>query len=104
MSEKETQEENPLSSDVVEVEWEEVQQLVRVRAALLETDSQLSRLLINYEKQKFKLLSRAEELEDAMYQLGAELKDSKKIDQSLTYELKLPESEGEKAYFLKKES
>lgn len=93
----------PVAPEVLEVEWEAVQPLVQVRAALYATEAQLSRMLLNFEKQKSKLLARSSELESTLYRLGHELRNSRGIDESVTYELKLPESEGEKAYFLKKE-
>lgn len=93
----------PVAPEVLEVEWQDVEPLVQVRAALYATETQLTRLLLSYEKQKSKFLSRVEELESTLYRLGHELRNSRGIDESITYELKLPESEGEKAYFLKKE-
>tara|TARA_B100000902_G_C27223009_1_gene870676 strand:+ start:521 stop:844 length:324 start_codon:yes stop_codon:yes gene_type:complete len=95
-------EEVPVTAEVVEVEWEEVKELVEVRQALIATDSQLSNMMISYEKQKAKLLSHSQRLEAALYELGHNLRDEKGIDSSATYELKLPDTAGEKAYFLKK--
>ena len=95
-------EEAAVTAEVVEVEWEEVKELVEIRQALIATDSQLSNLLLTYEKQKSKLLNHSQKLEAALYELGHNLRDQKGIDSSATYELKLPDTAGEKAYFLKK--
>ncbi len=92
----------PVDSEIVEVEWEEVERLVEIREALRIVDEQLSSILTSVEKQKFKLLTRAEQLESAMFEFGHKLRDSKGIDPSITYELKLPQTAGEKAYFIKK--
>ena len=91
-----------MDPEIVEVEWEEVKDLLEVREALRAIDEQLSRILTSVEKQKFKLLSRSEQLESVMFELGHKLRDSKGIDANLTYELKLPQAPGEKAYFIKK--
>lgn len=102
--ENKTQEEaQPITQEIVEVEWEEVKELLSVRAALTQTEDHLARLLLNVEKQKAQLLNRIDHLERGMYQLGSELKTAKGISEELTYELKLPANEGEKGYFLRKE-
>lgn len=101
--ENKTQEEQPKTQEVVEVEWEDVKEILSVRAAFMQTETYLSRLLLDTEKQKSKLLDRLNQLEIGMYELGAQLKSEKGIDDDLTYELKLPASEGEKGYFIRKE-
>ena len=101
--ENKTQEEQPKTQEVVEVEWEDVKEILSVRAAFMQTETYLSRLLLDTEIQKSKLLDRLNQLEIGMYELGAQLKSEKGIDDDLTYELKLPASEGEKGYFIRKE-
>jgi hypothetical protein len=99
--EDQNQEEQTTTQDVVEVEWEEVQEVLSIREAMLEGEEQLASWLLSIEKQKSRLLSRADQLEKALY--AAQLRTTKEISTEFTYELKLPQSQGEKAYFVRKD-
>jgi len=103
---EETQEEsNPTSSQhVVEVEWEEIEYLVQLNSTLNETENYLAKLLLEMEKRKTALLKRVQDLQTTLYSAGEQLRNTKGIDESHTYELKLPTSQGEKGYFIRKES
>tara|TARA_R100001443_G_scaffold114890_1_gene131566 strand:- start:461 stop:781 length:321 start_codon:yes stop_codon:yes gene_type:complete len=90
--------------EVVEVEWEEVKELVSVRAALSQTENELARFLLQAERRKNMLVAKVEQLEAGLYQMGSQLRTQKEIDDSFTYELKLPSQVGEKGYFLRKDS
>ena len=61
-------------------------------------------MMLDFERKKAAFMHRARELETSMYSAGAELRNTKQIDQQLTYELKLPAAVGEKAYFIRKDS
>ena len=95
----ETQETN---EEVIEVSWEDVKEIFQVREALKDVDARFSDLLLNYEKQKAAFLARSQELEAFLYEQGTNLRNSMQIDPTITYELKLPANQGEKAYFLRK--
>ena len=97
--EDQNQEEQTTTQDVVEVEWEEVQEVLSIR----EGEEQLASWLLSIEKQKSRLLSRADQLEKALYAAAAQLRTTKEISTEFTYELKLPQSQGEKAYFVRKD-
>ena len=101
--EQEQQEAETPSQDVVEVEWEDVKELVSIRAALNQTENELARFLLQVEKRKNLLMAKVDQLESGLYQLGSELRTQKEVDPSFTYELKLPAQAGEKAYFIRKE-
>ena len=91
------------SQDVVELEWEEVKELVSVRAALNQTENELARFLLHIEKRKSLLLAKVDQLESGLYQMGSDLRTQKELDPGQTYELKLPAQSGEKGYFIRKE-
>jgi hypothetical protein len=102
---KKEQEQNlPSTDEIIELEWEEVENIFNIRNAWLDADSRLSSLLLNFEKQKAALLARSQELEAMMYETGSNLRDEKQISDEVTYELKLPSALGEKGYFLRKDS
>ncbi len=102
----ETQEEAPQmrTDEIVEVEWEDVEQLYRINTYSKQVESQLADVCLRYEKAKQTLLSRLSECETFLFNSGTSLKDSHGIDPNLTYELKLPKQEGEKAFFLRKDA
>lgn len=100
---KTEQETTAASQEVVEVEWEEVKELVSVRAALSQTENELARFLLQVEKRKSLLLAKVDQLEAGLYQMGSELRTQKELDPNQTYELKLPAQSGEKGYFIRKE-
>lgn len=92
------------SDEVIDIEWEQVEQLYRVNTYSKQLESQLAEMCLRHEKTKQNLLSRISECETFLFNSGTTLKDSCNIDPSLTYELKLPNQEGEKAFFLRKDT
>jgi len=100
---EESTQEAQVTDEIVEISWEEVSELVDVRRAYAELENHLASMLLAFEKQKRELLERSSQLESKMFAIASELKDSNKIDPRLTYEIKLPQQEGEKAYFIRKD-
>ena len=49
-------------------------------------------------------MAQLSETERALYQEAATLRESSPLNPEWTYELKLPENVGEKAYFIRKEA
>lgn len=92
------------SDEIIEVPWEEVEQLYRIREYSKQLDGQLADICLRFEKTKQNLLSRISECETFLFNSGTTLKDSKNIDPAVSYELKLPKEEGEKAFFVRKDS
>lgn len=105
VTETETQEEPQLKTDeVIDVEWQEVEQIYRVNEYSKQLDEQLSDLCLRYEKTKQNILKRISECEVFLFNSGSKLKDGQGIDPQVTYELKLPKQEGEKAFFVRKDA
>lgn len=109
MSEQETQtkeqdQQEAPQTDRIEVEWEEVKEIVAARDRRIEIDNILASILLDFEKKKQNLLLESLQIGDYMYQLGQQLRDEKKVSTEFTYQLNLPKSPGEKAYFVRKES
>ena len=97
------QEKDANSNEVVELTWQEVEPIITVRAQLREYENELAAMLLAYEKRKLIFLDRISNLEEAMISSAKNLRDSKGIDSESPYELKLPTSQGEKGYFIRKE-
>ena len=105
MSEKESANIEQTNDDqVIEVEWDAVKELHQLRKYMLDIERNLSAMMLQFEKQKAAMLHRSREIEVAIHQAGSKLREDKQLDAELTYELKLPTAEGEKAYFIRKES
>tara|TARA_B100000427_G_C15509504_1_gene595534 strand:- start:653 stop:1066 length:414 start_codon:yes stop_codon:yes gene_type:complete len=98
-----TEETEPSFQEVVEVPWDEVEQVINIQGALREAEEYTSSFLLNAEKRKTMLFSRMAELESTLYQQAQEIKAGKNLNPNWTFELKLPEKPGEKAYFVRKE-
>ena len=92
------------SSEIIELEWPEVEQIFNLREDLTNIETHFSTMCLNFEKRKSEILRTMSEYENAMYTLANQLKGSKNINPELTYELKLPASPSEKAYFLRKDN
>ena len=99
---EEVAQQEKVTDEIVEISWEEVSELVDVRRAYAELENHLAGMLLTFEKQKVELLKRSSELESKMFDIASTLKDANDIDPRLTYEIKLPQQEGEKAYFIRK--
>ena len=88
--------------EVVEVPWEEIEQVSSLKQAVGDTEEYISRFLLDVEKRKGMLLNRLGEMESALYQQAQTIKQGKNLNPDWTFELKLPENQGEKAYFIRK--
>ena len=96
---EETSSETP---EVVELPWEEVQRLVSIRKELQETQFVLQQMMLEYEKRKRSLLNHIEALDGEVYTEAGILQEKYSVNPDWTYELKLPQQDGEKAYFVRK--
>lgn len=103
---KEEQNTNPeerTTNDVVELSWDEVGRIISIRSMLQRTETELSSMILAYEKRKLQLLDQMSQLEEAMMSDAKTLQAAKGLDDQTSYELKLPNKEGEKGYFIRKE-
>ena len=89
--------------EVVEVEWDQVQPLVKMKQALTELENYTSDFLLSVERRKGAMFAQISELERAMYQQAQQLKTQSELNSEWSYELKLPEKTGDKGYFIRKE-
>jgi len=92
------------SSEIIDLEWSEVEQIYDLREEYVKIETHFSKLCVNFEKRKAQLLKAVSEYETAMFSLANQLKAAKNISPELTYELKLPQTPEGKAYFLRKDT
>ena len=89
--------------EVVEVPWEELQESLGLKNALGQAENQVAQFLLNFEKRRALYMTRLADLENALYESAARLQETKTLNPDWAYELKLPEEQGEKGYFIRKE-
>ena len=105
-TEEETSEQAPEETsfqEVVEVPWDQAEAVTRLRASATELEDFISRTLVQMEKRKISLMTQLSETERALYREASQLRESLPLNPEWTFELKLPEAIGEKAYFIRKE-
>ena len=92
------------SSEIVEISWPEVANIWKIREILVATEEEFKVMSLDYEKSKMTLMSKVAEAQNALYHSAEALRKEKNIDEELVYELKLPITTGEKAYFIRKDT
>ena len=93
---EEVQEEQATPADVVEVEWEQMEELAR-------TENAMAAFLLDVEKKRASGLDRISALEEAALTTARSIQKAKGLDEEIVYELRLPSAEGEKGYFIRKD-
>lgn len=91
------------SEEIMPVEWEMARETFELRQEQLRIQEYISRFLLEMEKQKADLLGRLASVENRVFESATEIRDRMNINPNAPYELKLPESSGEKAYFVRKQ-
>ena len=90
------------SKDIVEIEWSDIEPVFTLREELQELEQYLSQAFVNFEKTKAAVMNRIVSAEGRMYNTAEELKVTKGVPPDTAYELKMPNTIGEKAYFIKR--
>ena len=89
--------------EVVEISWEEVEKTLQLRQVYSQSENTFAQLLVEFERKKQALWTRMNQIEAAVYDNARDLRETKELNPDWTYELKLPEKQGEKGYFVRKE-
>ena len=91
------------TDEVIEVPWPDAEQIFMLKSRLLNLEDYLADFMLSYEKRKASLLSQISTMERSIYESADFLRKKINIDPSVPYELKIPQQQGEKAYFLRKD-
>lgn len=94
---------NLTTEDVIEIEWEEIEHIHDFKNKVADLENYFSNMCLTYEKSKANIMTQIVYGQNDLYNMAQSLQKSKNIDETLTYELKLPTGPGEKGYFLRKE-
>ncbi len=92
-----------VSNEIIEVEWDEIKNIFEFKERVQEMETYFSNLCLQFEKNKANLMTQILYGQNDLYNMAQTLQKSKNIDQTITYELKLPTQSGEKGYFIRKE-
>jgi hypothetical protein len=103
-TETQTEDNGPNRGEIIDVEWEEVQGLFMFKKRLEELEAYFANMCLQYEKEKVNILNQITYGHNDMYMMAQEIQKTKNIDENLSYELKLPTAEGEKAFFVRKDN
>jgi hypothetical protein len=93
----------PTTEEVIEVEWGEIEHIHDFKNKVADLENYFSNMCLTYEKSKANIMTQIVYGQNDLYNMAQSLQKSKNIDESLTYELKLPAAPGEKGYFLRKD-
>ena len=88
--------------EIIEIDWEHVESIFEMRANLTALQQNLANMCLDFEKTKFLYLDQISKIETAVNEQGANLLEENGGDTTKTYELKMPTTPGEKAYFILK--
>ncbi len=104
---KETTNENVDDSvnrgEIIDIEWEQVQPIFEFKARLEDIEAYFANMCLQFEKEKINLMTQITYGQSDLYSMAQDLQKSKNIDESLTYELKLPTESGQKGFFVRKD-
>ena len=94
---------DPNRGEIIDVEWEHVQPIFEFKKRLEELETYFGNMCIHFEKEKANIISQITYGQNDLYMMAQQVQKSKNIDESLTYELKLPTEFGEKGFFVRKD-
>lgn len=89
--------------EIIEVEWENVKHIFEFRQKLQEMEQYFANMCLQFEKNKSNMMSQITYGQSDLYTMAEQLQKSQNVDGNISYELKLPATAGEKAYFLRKD-
>ncbi len=89
--------------EIVEVEWEKLEKVFTFKEKLEGLEKYFGEMCLQFEKNKTNVLTQIMYGQHDIYNMAQEIQKDLNIDESLTYELKLPNTPGEKGFFVRKD-
>ena len=102
-SEVSNEENTTNSSEIIEVEWDNVRPIFEFRQKIEEMENYFANMCLQFEKSKANMISQITYGQNDLYMMAEQLQKSKNIDATLSYELKLPTESGQKGFFVRKD-
>ena len=89
--------------EIIDIEWEQIQPIFEFKRRLEDLETYFANMCLQYEKEKINLMTQITYGQNDLYTMAQDLQKSKNIDETLTYELKLPTEAGQKGFFVRKD-
>tara|TARA_B100000963_G_scaffold326152_1_gene312963 strand:+ start:173 stop:598 length:426 start_codon:yes stop_codon:yes gene_type:complete len=90
--------------EIIDIDWETIRPVYEMKNQVKQMEQYFANMCLEFEKSKANLISQITYAQNDLYIMAQTIQKSKNIDESLTYELKLPANPEEKGYFLRKDS
>ena len=104
---KETTNENVDDSvnrgEIIDIEWEQVQPIFEFKARLEDIEAYFANMCLHFEKEKSNIITQINYGQNDLYMMAQQLQKTLNVDETLTYELKLPSEHGQKGFFVRKD-
>ena len=91
------------TDEIIPIEWSEIEDIYNYKQELNRAENYLASILVAHEKTKQDLLMRISAAQQEIYEKANFLRDNLNVSREFSYELKLPDSPEEKAYFVRKQ-
>tara|TARA_Y100000114_G_C11711764_1_gene303846 strand:+ start:447 stop:812 length:366 start_codon:yes stop_codon:yes gene_type:complete len=92
-----------VTDEIVEVEWEMLENVFTFKEKLEGLEKYFGEMCLQFEKNKTNVLTQIMYGQHDIYNMAQEIQKTLNIDENLTYELKLPNTAGEKGFFVRKD-
>ena len=89
--------------EIIDIDWETIRPVYEMKNQVKQMEQYFANMCLEFEKSKANLISQITYAQNDLYIMAQTIQKSKNIDESLTYELKLPANPEEKGYFLRKD-
>ena len=98
-----TTDDTTVSDEIVEIPWESVEDIFNFKQKLENLENYFSDMCLTFEKNKASLMAQIMYGQSDLYNMAQTLQKGFNVNTEITYQLKLPQKEGEKGYFVRKD-
>ena len=94
---------NTNKSEIIDVEWSDIKTIFEFKQKLEDLEGYFANMCLHFEKEKVNIMTQITYGQNDLFMMAQQLQKSMNIDENLTYELKLPQEEGQKGFFVRKD-
>ena len=89
--------------EIIDVEWESVKEIFEFKNELANLEQYFANMCLHFEKEKSNIITQIGYGQNDLYVMAQQLQKTLNVDETLTYELKLPSEHGQKGFFVRKD-
>ncbi len=89
--------------EIIDVEWESVKEIYEFKSKLGDLEQYFANMCLHFEKEKSNIITQITYGQNDLYMMAQQLQKNLNVDDTLTYELKLPTESGQKGFFVRKD-